>query len=259
MQKIKIISEPTEEKPFLIIYKPQNLPSAPLYENDNDNALSQAIHFFPEIKNVKGRKQIEYGLLHRIDTQTEGLLLIATSQFSYDALIAQQNSGNFIKIYQAECISTFGKIEKTGFPPLEEKFHEELKSGKTVKISSYFRNYGKGLKSVRPVTEKSGKAALKKVGKQKKYETEIKLISKDDYSYKFECKISSGYRHQVRCHLAWLDFPIIGDKLYNTTEENCKNEEKMRFKATELHFINPATAEKENIYLNNYPEGDLNP
>lgn len=259
MQKIKIISEPTSEKPFLVIYKPQNLPSAPLSENDESNALSQAVILFPEIKNVHGRKQIEYGLVHRIDTQTEGLLLIATSQFFYDSLLEQQNSGKFIKIYQAECISTFGKFEKKGFPPLEEEFHKELESGKSVKICSYFRNYGEGLKTVRPVTEKSGKAALKKVGKQKKYETEAKLISKDEGFYKFECKISSGYRHQVRCHLAWLDFPIAGDKLYNISEENLKTEEKMRFKATELHFINPVTKKEEAIRLKNYPEGDLNP
>lgn len=251
MQKIKIISEPTLEKPFLVIYKPQGIPSAPLLQDDKISALSQAVSIFPEIKNVSGRKQIEYGLLHRIDTQTEGLLLIATSQFFYDDLILQQESGKFIKTYLAECVSTpeNNKTEKTGFPPIDNKKHEELEHGKTIRVSSYFRNYGEGLKSVRPVTENSGKAALRKIGKQKEYTTEIKLIEKNEISYKFECRISSGHRHQVRCHLAWLDFPIIGDKIYNFSELNSEKTEKMRFKAVGLQFTNPITLKKEEIIL----------
>lgn len=260
MQKIKVISEPTIEKPFLVIYKPQGIPSAPLLQDDKISALSQALDIFPEIKNVSGRKQIEYGLLHRIDTQTEGLLLIAASQFFYDDLILQQTAGKFIKTYRAECISTLNdKAEKTGFPPIDKEIHKELERGKSVKISSYFRNYGEGFKAVRPVTENSGKAALKKIGKQKEYSTEIKLVSKNEFSYTFECKISSGYRHQVRCHLAWLDFPIIGDKIYNFPETDTEKAEKMRFKATGLQFTNPITLKKEEITLQNYPEGDLNP
>ncbi len=261
MQKIKIISEPTREKPFLVIYKPQGIPSAPLSQDDKISALSQAVEIFPEVKKVSGRKQIEYGLLHRIDTQTEGLLLIATSQLFYDDLILQQAAGKFIKTYQAECISTLknNKTEKTGFPPIDTEIHEELELGKPIKISSYFRNYGEGLKAVRPVTENSGKAALKKIGKQKEYTTEIKFVSKNEFSYTFECKISAGYRHQVRCHLAWLDFPIIGDKIYNFSKTDTEKAEKMRFKATGLQFTNPFTLKKEEITLKNYPEGDLNP
>lgn len=260
MQKIKIISEPTDEKPFVIIYKPQGLPSAPLKE-DEDSALTQAIELFPEIKSVSGRKKIEYGLLHRIDTQTEGLLLIAASQFFYDNLLSQQMEGKFIKTYLAGCVSTFKKYEneKIGYPPAEEKLHEELTDGKTVTICSFFRNYGEGLKSVRPVTEKSGKAALKKLGNQKEYTTRIKLLSRKESLYNFECTIAFGYRHQVRCHLAWLDFPIIGDKTYNITEKNAEPNKKMLFKASGLQFINPITQKEEKFCLENYPEGDLNP
>lgn len=246
MQKIKIVSSPTEEKPFVVIYKPQGLPSAPLKDGD-DSALTQAIEIFPQLKNVFGRKLIEHGLLHRIDTQTEGLLLVAASQFFYDNLLSEQSDGKFIKTYNAECITAFDETsnEKNGFPPVDEKLLKELESGKAVRISTYFRNYGEGQKSVRPVTENSGKAALKKLGKQKKYTTEIKLAAKTEFSYFFDCKISSGYRHQVRCHLAWLGFPIIGDRIYNFSEKNTNPEEKMRFKATGLQFTNPVTMNNE--------------
>ena len=43
MNKIEIIKESSPDKPFLIIYKPKGLASAPLSADDNDNALAQAI------------------------------------------------------------------------------------------------------------------------------------------------------------------------------------------------------------------------
>ena len=49
---IEIIHEPTVDKPFLVIYKPKGLPSAPLNSEDLQNALSQAAAMFPEIKTL---------------------------------------------------------------------------------------------------------------------------------------------------------------------------------------------------------------
>jgi len=157
MEKIKIIHEPSAEKPFLVIYKPKGLPSAPLSENDFENALSQAIKLYPQLNNVTGKKQIEYGLLHRIDTPTDGLLVIASTQEAYDFLIEQQQSGRFIKYYSALCEPLLDNSEKLeGFPPVPAINNENFT------IESYFRPYGNGNKEVRPVTQDSGKAALKK-------------------------------------------------------------------------------------------------
>ena len=54
------------------------------------------------------------------------------------------------------------------------------------------------------------------------------------------CKISAGYRHQVRCHLAWLGLPVIGDKLYN---RNMKKSSLM-FSAVGLEFYDQITGNK---------------
>ena len=56
MPEIKIIQKPKKNKPFLVIYKPKGLPSAPISENETETALSQAIRLYPDIKNVKGKK-----------------------------------------------------------------------------------------------------------------------------------------------------------------------------------------------------------
>ena len=165
---IEIIHEPTIEKPFLVIYKPKGLASAPLVEGDMENALAQAIENFPEIRMVHGKKEIEFGLLHRLDTATDGLMVIATSQECYDFLNEEQKAGRFIKFYTAECdfLPNNPKV-LGGFPP-DTPSASSLQS---ITVTSYFRPYGEGRKEVRPVTEKSGKAALAKLGKPKLYTT----------------------------------------------------------------------------------------
>ncbi|MDY2840543.1 MAG: RNA pseudouridine synthase [Treponema sp.] len=238
MEKIKIIKNPTPEYPFVIINKPKGLASAPLNAHDKENALYQAAEIFPQIYNVHGKKEIEYGLVHRIDTVTDGLLLIATTQDSYDKLIKLQEEGKFIKYYTATCkINKNNGNQLTGFPLFEQNY--TLKIGEKIKVSSYFRSFGKGHKEVRPVTEKSNPAALKKLGKLTLYETEITIQEINEDSVKVECKISKGYRHQVRCHLAWIGLPIDGDPLYNfnfINSEKSDGQKKIAFTATKLEI-----------------------
>ena len=237
---IKIIHSPTSEKPFLVINKPKGLASAPLSTTDKDNALSQAVELYPELLNVHGKKEIEYGLLHRLDTATDGLMVIAASQECYDFLCEEQRLGHFVKYYQAKCdILPDNAKDLGGFPPFNKTDSIELS------LSSYFRPYGEGRKEVRPVTEESGKSALSKIGKQKLYNTNIRILKMDpDSKTAFvECFITEGYRHQVRCHLAWAGLPVIGASTYNS---NYKNNpiKPLQFSATKICF--------------DYPEGNKN-
>ena len=105
-------------------------------------------------------------------------------------------------------------------------------------MTSFFRNYGKGGTQVRPVTKDSNAAALKKLGKAVEYTTQIKMTEKYGDLISVECRINSGYRNQVRCHLAWLGFPIVGDSLYNANYQNVDGTDKLKikFSATRLEF-----------------------
>ena len=226
--KITVIHKPDSQKPYLIIDKPAGLPSAPLNENDKENAFCQAAELFPQILKVEGKKSIEHGLLHRLDTATSGLMIIAATQECYDFLQQEQKEGRIIKTYLAECECTAISGEK-----------------QSLTIQSYFRPYGPGRKEVRPVTADSNKAALDKVEKKVLYTTEvlIKTIDKTKGRALVECKITNGYRHQVRSHLAWIGLPIINDPVYNP-DTNKKSTEQMHFCASKIEF--------------EYPRGDLN-
>lgn len=271
-EQIKIISEPTEKNPFLIIYKDADVPSAPLLKKTknavmsfpaSESALEQAVKFFPEIKNVAGKLQHEYGLLHRLDTATKGLLLIATTQKSYDELIDSQNKNKFEKSYKAVCDFFPDNTKKLGgFPPANyfsaNNFFSAMGEKKIDFVAkSYFRAFGKGSREVRPVTEFSNTAAKKKAGTEL-YRTHIQItyapsdtISDTANTMHTKkataiCTITRGFRHQVRCHLAWNGFPVCGDTLYNALFSGRQIEaekQELEFEAFKLKFPHPLTKE----------------
>ncbi len=251
IKDLEIIKNPSEGNPFVIVYKHRGIPSAPLRENER-SAVTLAAELFPEVKNVRGRKDIEYGLLHRIDNDTEGLLLIALTQDFYDYMLDEQKNGRFLKYYSARCLYVpdfYG--QKEGFSTLglmdaaNENNIENILNHKT--LCSRFRPYGIHNAEVRPVDGDSGRAALKKAG-NREYLTEILEISrsreKDTLAYDVTCRISEGYRHQVRSHLAWCRLPIIGDRIYNPY---CRDADEFEFFASGLEFLHPVSKRKIKI------------
>lgn len=232
--KIEFLNTPSKENPFLVISKPSGLPTAPLSPKDTNNALYLAAQTFPEILSVNGKKEIEHGLIHRIDTVTEGLILIATTQNAYENFINQQKNNNFTKFYTAICQKNQNK--KEGFPdfPQQNIFYQN-----EFKIQSYFRYFGQGRKEVRPVPiENLNKTQQKKVEGTSIYTTNVKIISQQNDTVKVECNITKGFKHQVRCHLAWANLPIKNDPTYN---KNANPSEQIAFYASKLQFLHPVT------------------
>ena len=235
---IEVIRAPSEASPFLIIKKPRGMSSAPLSEEEKNCAASVAASLFPSLKNVKGKKPYEYGLIHRLDTEASGLLLIAATDEAYAFLSEAQRKGDFIKTYCALCSDDEANAASLGGFPKAPRMGL-LKKGDAFSVSSYFRAYGKGRKSVRPVTEDSNAAALKKKGAAL-YTTRIKIAERMQGGVIAECSIARGFRHQVRCHLAWNGLPVVGDELYNARFGGGP----LEFECVALEFPNPATGER---------------
>lgn len=239
--QIKIIQEPSKDNPFIVIYKPSGLPSAPLKDGEQNNAVFQATRLFPQIRTVSGKKKCEYGLLHRIDTDTRGLLVIAASQNAYETLLQEQKQQKFIKTYKALCRNKADTpVVLDAFPP-QQGFYQDLLKNRCITVTSAFRPFGLKNAQVRPVTGFSGKSALKKSGK-KLYTTKITLLknASAEKIIPVECEIAEGYRHQIRAHLAWIGFPIAGDPLYDPSEETVL----FNFEAFKISFFHPVTGKK---------------
>lgn len=254
---IEILRYPTYNDPFCILKK-GIIPSAPLSEG-GESALTLASSLIPCLDDVAGargevneksgakEKSLERGLIHRLDTQTTGLLLIASDQSAYNALIASQKMGAFKKTYKAivEHIKD-NALLLGGFPPLPEAVRLSFLHSESAPllIQSRFRPYKEGRRSVRPVTDDSGMAAIKAASKRV-YKTIVKRGYKtDDVEEKdmkdkecVLCTIENGFRHQVRCHLSWLGIPVAGDALYNSNYKDGY----LHFRCVSLSFPHPRT------------------
>jgi 23S rRNA pseudouridine1911/1915/1917 synthase len=227
--KVPYVVDETES--YAVVYKPPLMFSAPQGSPRKATLLDWYARRCPAILDPAGGRQGEGGLLHRLDFETEGLVLFAKTQAAYESLSAQQGAGEFVKEYLALTFSgplgerEGGRRESSlpGFPPPPDP-------GSC--IESCFRPWGPGRRAVRPVTAAQSLIMRKKRGiardRGNPYRTEIlavKSLSPDsDVDERngpgsgkprlFHLRIRRGFRHQIRCHLAWIGEPILYDALY---------------------------------------------
>lgn len=217
-----------ETKDYLVVFKNSSVPSS--VGKSPNSCFELVAKDFPEVAEIKGKNENDGGLVHRLDTDTAGIILFARNQDFYEKIMEAQSKNQFEKTYTAYCATTSLLKNKSDLV------------GKT--ISSYFRSFGEKGASVKPIfnPETETKANRKKCG-NKIYSTKICSIEDfaekgDEKLVKVKCKIFSGFRHQVRSHLASQNLPVFGDKIYN---ETCKNSDaaagQMLFFASEISFL----------------------
>ena len=222
------------EKDFLLVYKPPRMHSAPQARSGGgETILGWCAARFPEAAALPGRKAGEGGLLHRLDYETHGLVLLARSRPGMEALLEQQSAGKILKEYSA--LTAKSEIALPGFP-LKEQWLPEGKDPFPQKIESAFRPYGPGRKAVRPVLPG---------GDKELYSTEIiesRPVSGADLPHCFSLKLRiwRGFRHQIRSHLAWLGLPILNDSLYGGLSFG---KGILALRAVSIAFNDPSTGE----------------
>ncbi|MDR1596954.1 MAG: RNA pseudouridine synthase [Treponema sp.] len=235
-----------ESECFLVVYKPPRMHSAPLKGGAGDTLLDWCAGTYPEVSGVRGKLEREGGLLHRLDYETRGLVLVARTQEAFEALEEQQKQGNFVKEYGALTSSIF-RTPLTGFPPMESPDIASRRVPFTVE--SAFRPYGPGRKAVRPALSKE--LAKKPGGETARdrgnpYKTEIvelnSPVSAASLTY-LGIRIIRGFRHQIRCHLAWLGHPILNDVLYGGIGELGDTDHYLELKSQGLSFKDPLSGE----------------
>lgn len=211
----------------LVYWKESGIPTVPLKNTiDGTTLLSIASAYFPEIVCCHGDNEWEGGVIHRLDNLTKGLVLIARSQKAYDALMQQQKKDMIQKEYLATVTS--GRSIEEGFEdyPFSDPLHED------GMITSYFRSFGPGGKSVRPCYSNP------RYAKGRIYTT---MVTPESNSV-VRCTITRGFRHQIRSHLAWAGYPIAGDTQYGGTESP-----DFGLEAVSISYIEPCSGRKLTI------------
>jgi 23S rRNA pseudouridine1911/1915/1917 synthase len=243
MNKLPVICHETEN--FAVVFKPPRMHTAPigqdapLRQDDNETLLDWYAKIFPPVMEISGKKENEGGLLHRLDFETQGLVLFAKNQQALENLLIQQKQGKLIKEYSAICRKSEPQTDAAQF---------DVSAAPPLIIQSYFRPYGPGRKQVRPVTEEKLKG--KEIAKDGDdyYKTEVigiekKQVDNMDEVYHFTVRLKRGFRHQIRCHLAWVGFPVLNDPLYGREDDGGF----LALKATGLFFDDPKSGEPVKI------------
>ena len=235
INKIPFILDETDD--FAVVYKPPRMHSAPLRNGDGDTLVDWYAALFPSVMELSGRKGGDGGMLHRLDFETQGLMLFAKNQQSLDFLLIQQEQGNFIKEYSAIC-QKFDATASTSFPPPPFTVSPTITG---VAIESFFHPFGPGRKQVRPVVDDNGKAR-NEIAKDHGgyYRTEIINITNNEY-YTFTVRLRRGFRHQIRCHLAWIGCPVVNDPIYG---EQPVIDDFLALRSHALFFPDPASGEQ---------------
>ena len=211
----------------LVYWKESGIPTVPLKTTiDGRTLLSIASAYFPEVRCCHGINEWEGGVIHRLDNMTKGLVLIARTQKAYDALMQQQKKD----MIQKEYIATV-QNERHLDEGFEEYPYLDPFENSTL-ITSYFRSFGPGGKSVRPVISN------KKNISGRIYTTMVERESDDS----LRCTITRGFRHQIRAHLAWAGYPIKGDVQYGGEESD-----DFGLEAVSISYIEPCSGRKLTI------------
>ena len=205
------IIKSTEE--YIVLNKPAGLVVHPGAGNKSGTLLNALLFEYPELNKLS-----RAGIVHRLDKDTSGLMIVARTEESFKHISDQISKRQVVRTYQA---FTAGKIERSG------KIN--------APIARDPRNRQK-----QAVIE-SGREAI----------SHYKLIENFGFYSHLEVNLETGRTHQIRVHMNHLGCPLIGDPLYGRRRRFAKNtHQKLReviegfprqaLHASELSFLDPS-------------------
>ncbi|HVO40923.1 MAG TPA: RluA family pseudouridine synthase [Spirochaetia bacterium] len=184
-----------EDEWLIAVDKPAGVHTAPLRAGETGTLLDRVLSRFPEISRLPGVKPVEPGLLHRLDQETSGVVVVARTEAAFRALRELFERGDAVKDYRAACRAEEGRLIPS-----------------TLRIESRFAPRGPGRRMVRVVLP--GAAGKAREATRDIYTTEAGVEERRGTSALLSAVIRRGFRHQVRAHLSYLGLPIFGDDLY---------------------------------------------
>ncbi|MBM4008904.1 MAG: RluA family pseudouridine synthase [Planctomycetes bacterium] len=167
---------------LLAVEKPAGTVTLPGLGHANDSLLNGAFAVDGSALTSLGAQR-DWGLLHRLDRETSGVVLIARTAAAYDSLRAQFEARSVAKAYLAIVKGRLPGTHGICQEPLAEVRRGDLK------IS---------------VPQRGGLAAV----------THWRVVAAASGSALVACAIETGRLHQIRAHLAWLGAPVEGDRVY---------------------------------------------
>ena len=185
-----------EDKDLLVLNKPAGIvmhPGAGNYDNTIVNAL---VNYDKDSLSSIG-DELRPGIVHRIDKDTSGLVVIAKNNYTHEHLSNQFNEHTITRIYQ---LLVWGKLRPS-----------------RGRIETYIIRSSKN-RQMMEVSNSKGKKAITN------YETIEVFENKNTPTLSLiECKLETGRTHQIRVHMNYLGHSILGDNKYRKKYKKIKN------------------------------------
>jgi len=209
-----------EDDDLLVIDKPAGLVVHPAPGHRDGTLVNAILHHCPEIVGVGGEKRP--GIVHRLDKETSGLIVVAKNDATHHFLQRQFAARTVEKEYLA---LLEGRIE----PP---------KGRISAPIGRH--SVQRKRQAVLPIDAQTGKSAGREAITE--YETigiyYTRLVSGLSAHFSLiRANLLTGRTHQIRVHCAWMKHPVVGDTLYGYTRQRI---------ALGRHFLH---AHKLRLYL----------
>lgn len=198
-----------EDKDVLILNKPQDMvvhPAPGNYEGTLVNAI--LYHCKENLSSING--VIRPGIVHRIDKDTSGLLMIAKNNNAHNSLAEQLKEHSITREYQFIC-------------------HGVVKEDKITVNKPIGRNPKDRLKMA---VVKDGKNAI----------THFEVIKRYENFTHMKARLETGRTHQIRVHALSINHPLLGDEVYGHKNNKFKLKGQT-LHAKKLGFIHPTTKE----------------
>jgi 23S rRNA pseudouridine1911/1915/1917 synthase len=175
-----------EDEDLIVINKPSGLTVHPGNGVYSDTLVNGLMYHTNDLSDINS--DVRPGIVHRLDKETSGLMVVAKNNFSHQRLAEQIFNRSLIRKYKA---LIFGVMQ-----PFSGKIETNIARSKTDRTKMC------ALKKNSP----NGKIAITY------YTTEL-ILAKGIASL-VECKLDTGRTHQIRVHLSHMQHSIIGDQIY---------------------------------------------
>ena len=199
-----------EDNDCIVVNKPKGMvvhPAAGHYSGTLVNALMY--HCKDSLSGING--VMRPGIVHRIDKDTTGSLIICKNDTSHEIIAQQLKEHSIVRKYRAICMGVIKEDELTINAPIGRHPVERKKMA---------------------INEKNGKSAV----------THVKVLKRLKNATYVECRLETGRTHQIRVHLSSMGHPLLGDETYGDTKNKYKLQGQT-LHAYILGFVHPTTGE----------------
>lgn len=197
-----------EDKDVIVVNKPQEMvvhPAPGVYSGTLVNAL---LNHCKDLSGINGVARP--GIVHRIDKDTSGILVVAKNDISHNNLVAQFKEHSISRVYMALVEGIIKDEQGTIEAPIGRHPVDRIKMA----------------------VVKDGRHAV----------THYKVIEKFKNHTLVECRLETGRTHQIRVHMSHIMHPLVGDPVYGYKKQRFNLKGQM-LHAKLLGFIHPTTGQ----------------